>query len=548
MPLHDEYLVDTAALEVRAGAGPGFPAILTLAQGQTVILLDDQRADWWLVSVPGSATVPGFVDRRFLRARGAAQAIASREVPPPAAPPPAASAPGPGSAPARPAPSFLVVTLSEDGKAAEVDRSIQIITDSPAQQGTTLTALGERRYAVARAAAKALLAQEKGDARQGVLRRLGGLAAVTNAAWVDALEVRDSYAARPPAPPVAAAAHGAARVDDQGISWNVAMVRAPEAWAMAGGLAQRPWSAIRIGHIDTGATRHPALGFSAASPVSSFDLLADGINFVEAGQLPVDPLGYAGQPGHGTRTSSVLGALLGGTMLGVAPGVHIVPYRITDCVVIDNPLNRTRFAEAIRHAANDGGCQVMSVSLGDPCFPPEAVGAQLDVAYEHGVILVAAAGNITSEVTYPGRYSRAITAGGVTQAMVPWTGSSRGARVDLCAPAENVFRANTTLRNGAPLYEYLDTGGDGTSYATVHVAGAAALWLTCRAAELAPLRGTWRLVETFRWCLRRSARRPDGWNTGQWGAGVLDIVALLQCPLPDPGSLQIANPARREWA
>src|SRR5262249_41836296 len=106
--------------------------------------------------------------------------------------------------------------------------------------------------------------------------------------------------------------------------------------------------------------------------------------------------------------------------------------------------------------------------------------------------------------------------------------------------------ANTRLVGQTPVPELLDTGGDGTSYATTHVAAAAALWLTKHANDLRGLQSNWRLVETFRKCLQQSAKAPSSWNTRLWGAGILDIVELLNCPLPDPATLEMAKLAKNE--
>lgn len=514
MAIGDRYKVAADALNLREGPSTTARVITVLTRDDVVVIDGQDSADWWRITVADGRCGPGFV--------------AARHLVPESAPPP---------------PSFIVLTLAEGTDPAAVDDAIRRMVDDPQQAGTTLTPLGNRRYALARAAQKTLLARLNPTTGRAVLVEwLMAIPGIAAAEPIAGDVLRAEYAARPidalpaPAAPIAG--------PPGGISWNVAMVRAPEAWDLLGGVAARPWQTIRVGHIDTGYTLHPVLGFE--NGVSPFDRVQDGINYREGG-LPLDPLDYVGQPGHGTRTSSVLCGNAPQTLLGVAPGVTVVPYRITDCVVIDTIVTHTRFAEAIRHAVVHAACDVLSVSLGDPCFPPRAVGEAVDAAYEAGVILVAAAGNLTSEVTFPGRYSRAITAGGVTAERKPWTGASRGARVDICAPAENVVRANTRRVNGAMLFELLDKEGDGTSYATVHVAGAAALWLAHHGAALRPLRGTWQLVESFRACLRAGAVTPPmAWPSSGWGAGILDIVRLLQAPLPDPASLRQAAPARDE--
>ena len=47
--------------------------------------------------------------------------------------------------------------------------------------------------------------------------------------------------------------------------------------------------------------------------------------------------------------------------------------------------------------------------------------------------------------------------------------------------------------------------------------------------------------------LENSANRPQDWDSSLFGAGILDIEALLNAPLPDPGSLLKSEiPAARE--
>ncbi len=80
----------------------------------------------------------------------------------------------------------------------------------------------------------------------------------------------------------------------------------------------------RIGHIDTGISRHPALGFDAAGNAPENLLLAEGKNFLNPEPEPFSQLGerqsmiqcirgggrigncLTDYPDHGTRTLSVI--------------------------------------------------------------------------------------------------------------------------------------------------------------------------------------------------------------------------------------------------
>jgi subtilisin family serine protease len=231
-----------------------------------------------------------------------------------------------------------------------------------------------------------------------------------------------------------------------------------------------------------------------------------------------------------------------GLFAGIAPRANIIPYRVTNFPVVAGVLsNDASLAEGIRRATVDAGCLVLSMSLGNPCFPGAAIGRTVDNAYEMGVIMVAAAGNVTSEVTYPGRYARTVTAGGVSESRRPWTGGSFGRRVDVSAPADDVYRALFRGDNGTlPAYAFKD--GDGTSYATTHVSGAAVLWLAYHWADIQRLYGnTWRRVEAFRHCLKESAVPGLNWDTTRHGAGILSIPKLLQTALPNPAELEKVN-------
>lgn len=350
------------------------------------------------------------------------------------------------------------------------------------------------------------------------------------------VELRDVQQLPPRAAPPKRLARGA-------LDWHLRQARVPEAWALLGGPDAIAWGTLKVGQVDTGYTRHPGLGFGGSSWVDEAQARTFVPDPIEGeATLPSTELGdgldnLAGlNGGHGTRIGATIcghapGAA-GGPFYGVAPKVPLVPARITDSVWINH--RQSEFRDAVRHLIGPAGVHVINVSLG--VFISAILQDLRDAineAYEAGVIMVCAAGNIVNPVVAPARLNRTLAVGGVTAADVPWSGSSYGPQTDFASYADGIRRA--TVSAGAR-YGY-SGGGDGTSYATAMTSGAAALWLARHGAALnAAYPQPWQRVEAFRTVARQTARVPPGWQPGAFGAGILDVAALLQAPLPPAAS------------
>jgi subtilisin family serine protease len=361
--------------------------------------------------------------------------------------------------------------------------------------------------------------------------------------------------------------------------WNLSMIRSREARRLLPKLPGLPervdWRDLRVGHLDTGFTEHPVFGDWTTESVSI--RVADGLNLREGGSDAHDPLHYEGNPGHGTRTCSIVcgdaGSLPGGSApeseIGVAPRLPVVPCRIVNSVVLTPERTREAVAAGINHARAKR-CQVISISLGIPFFLPTTTGGMgraVDRAYEDGVIIVAAGGQVVDRVTYPGKYWRTIGVGGVTPERRIWFDYVDGKdMIDVWAPAAHVLRADSVAEPGQatmPPIEGADPGastlssgshsggygsGDGTSYATVHVAAAAAMWLLHRGGDIDRAYGdAWQRVEAFRRLLHTTAGPLDGPPPANH-SGVLDIEQLLLADLPPAVSLRKARPDKDKWA
>jgi len=336
-------------------------------------------------------------------------------------------------------------------------------------------------------------------------------------------------------------------------AWNIDAIRAREAMVRVSQLVgpTNDWAGILIAHLDTGFTDHEVFNLESAAPAIR---IADGRNFMDGVAEPRDPLDYdqiIEFPGHGTRTLGTLCGNLPDVYVGVCPGVPVVPYRVTNSVVltggrIDN------VAQAIMDAIDRNGASVISISLGaDSVFegarlPP--LGRAVDHAYENGVIVCGAVGQTENSpatmgsTVYPGRYSRSILVGGMNKRRKICFDYDTGRNfIDVWAPADDVPRPDAVFGETQP---FTDFGtGDGTSYATVHVAAAAAMWLRVREQELqAGGYSGWRRVEAFREALHASFSPLQG-NDAPFGkqapfnTGILDYVRLLDSPLASLANL-----------
>jgi hypothetical protein len=270
----------------------------------------------------------------------------------------------------------------------------------------------------------------------------------------------------------------------------------------------------------------------------------EGRNFLDGVDDPLDTLQGSGlirTPGHGTRTLSALCGLPTPTgFTGCAPGLFVVPYRVVDDVVLEPGWFGTgvwrTLATALRHAVHVAGCDVVSMSLGG--FGPDSeFGAALDDAYQNGVIVVAACGQKSDRVTYPGKYSRVTGVGGISRLSDGSFGTYEDYgeapdRIDVWAPADPIRRADVNSPADPPPGDV----GDGTSYATVHVAASAAIWLRYHEQKLAAYDG-WRKCEAFWHALSRSQQALPP-TTRRYLTGVLDADALLDIDVPAPDVLE----------
>jgi hypothetical protein len=322
--------------------------------------------------------------------------------------------------------------------------------------------------------------------------------------------------------------------DAEARTWHLDMCRVRQAWAATDGPYSYEWGDIAIGQIDTGYTEHPAFGFPDSPSIDR-----GRARSFESGAPPGDgrdPL-TGGSGGHGTSSGSLITAFdLSTPCLGVAPRVPVVPVRIDDCVVIDQRADE--FEAAVHYLVDQARVQVINVSMGTfgRFTAPPPIRRAVDHAYERGVIMIGAAGNVPVPEwpAFPARLARCIAVAGVTRECRRWALSSYGSWIDFSGPARNVWRA---AARGPGNYGFTGAWG-GTTFAAAMTSGAAALWLLAHASEIIDrYPEPWQRVEAFRLMARRTALVPDGWNDEYGlGAGVLNAAGLVDgrhLPMPE---------------
>ncbi|MFI9488543.1 S8 family serine peptidase [Promicromonospora sp. NPDC052451] len=243
---------------------------------------------------------------------------------------------------------------------------------------------------------------------------------------------------------------------------SVPQVRAPQVWDMG-----FDGQGVTVAVLDTGVdASHPDLA----------GRISEERNFTDE----VDATDHFG---HGTHVAATIGGSgTGNGAPGVAPGTTLVSGKVLDD---DGNGTITSILEGMEWAASSGA-DVINMSLGTK-VPDDGRGplsAAVDTLTEqYGSLFVVAAGNSgPNTIGTPASASLALTVGAVDKADTLAGFSSTGPRVgdsavkpEISAPGVDVLAARAAGTTMGTPADDLYTTASGTSMATPHVAGAAAL-------------------------------------------------------------------------
>jgi thermitase len=227
------------------------------------------------------------------------------------------------------------------------------------------------------------------------------------------------------------------------------IVQANLAWDVTRGSGD-----VVVAVVDSGvASNHPDL---AGKVIAGWD-------FVNSDPDPSDDYG------HGTHVAGIVAA---GTDNG--QGVAAVGFNTRVMAVkVLNQYNSGYYSDIANGIlyATDHGVRIINLSLGGTS-PSQTLQDAVSYAWNHGVLVVAAAGNNASSAPfYPAYYSQVLAVAATTNTDEPWSLSNYGDWIDLAAPGSSVY--STLWSAGALTYGYKS----GTSMAAPHVAAVAALLL-----------------------------------------------------------------------
>jgi len=251
------------------------------------------------------------------------------------------------------------------------------------------------------------------------------------------------------------------------LSDSTRLINASSLWALG-----INGSGIVIAVVDTGINWfHESLDDLDDNPATADPKVIANVSFV-----PGVPTGFDDH-GHGTHVAGIAAGTGGPShiYMGVAPGAQLYAVKVLDSA----GSGRWSWVVAGIEWSVENGADIITMSLGGWGYPYDPASMASDAAVDAGIVVTVAAGNdiYYGTINSPGLATKVITVGATTKDDVIADFSSKGPNTydyrgdpDVVAPGVGIVSADAWDITG-----YVPMSG--TSMATPHVAGGAALLL-----------------------------------------------------------------------
>jgi serine protease len=321
-------------------------------------------------------------------------------------------------------------------------------------------------------------------------------------------------------------------------------INAPGAWDVLKQRGVPGAKGVKVAVLDTGVAYRTMKPQFRKSPDFDNSQFLPGRDVVTGDKLPLD------RDGHGTHVAGTIAERTGNrfALTGLAYRARIIPVRVLDEQGFGNARD---IAEGIRFAVKSGARVVnMSFEFGsavNSCRKIPKICSAIKFAAKRNAVVVSAAGNDNfTPVAFPAAAPHVIAVGRVTKDACLADGSRTGEGLDLVAPGGGVplmadcGAHDAFFPRNSPIYQLTFTGGsfkrygfpafyEGTSMATAHVSGVAAMVFASGVAGRSAKRVECQILATAR---KGPGQLGQPYDPILFGAGALDAAAAVTARAP----------------